>query len=1141
MDMMRRLVTGAAVTLLAFIGAPAAGAGAAAANGAPAPATATAGGTVRVATVPPLAGVHLAVGGYDVTTGAGGFANVRVANLAAVAGNVRLADDVANGAFVGIDTIVRTGSSPGGISVEVGLNVTVGVRLRLVAGASGVTPSSVRRIRLHSSNGRVLAVDPRVTSVVWLLAQRTTLQHGALTPRVITWSVDAVSATPGTTLAVPRAAFDPNRARRWTLALGPRSGPVHIATVPAIAGVHLTVAGVPVTTGPGGRATVTVPDLDGIAHAVHVAGRAAGGATVAVTKVLPGPSPRGSRSITVGLDVTVPVRLSVAAGTSGIAPGTVRLARLHSSEGSTRSVDPTASGAVPLLAVRTSLQHGRLIARTVTWTVDSISAAPGVAVTTARTPFAPSRSRAWVLVLHPVAGSVRIQTVPPTAGVHLSIEGVTVTTGADGAGTLAVANLNGVARRLRLDEAAASGDIVAIRRVGTLGVDRARDRALTVALTVSRPVTLTFADPHGQPVPASRIDSVTIRGDGSQVVLRGAALTAPVDLVSGIPSLVHGKWQVRPVIYSVSDVHLAGSNAVFAGRQRFAPSTAGAWHISLELFTATIRVTDALFGTSTAATVRLTSQNGQSAEIGVPRSGVSLPSTVRGMYTVTVGGAVIGRTNRILVSGDTSADLRILTLGDIAVVIGVVMVLAIALLILGAWIGRRGDGGRRVAPLPESAAAHSRWVRRPGLHHAGAITVLLLMGSSVIASSLVSAPVAHATPSSASPAYVYFYQWYTEASWNRAKEDTPLVGTYSSADPSVLSTQIAQIKAAGIDGILTSWKNSAQLNSNLQMLVSQAASAHMNVGVVYEALDFARQPLPIATVRSDMLYLVDRWGPELRLPDIDEPVIIWTGTNAYTPAEVRSVHDALAGRAVLLAASKSVADYEAIAADVDGEAYYWSSSNPASPSTAAKLAAMGAAVRAHGGIWIAPAAAGFDGRTLGHTRVIARNDGQSLVQSLKDAYASDPTAVGVISWNEWSENTYIEPGRRYGSTELDALTNYLRSVHAGAPSAGQPAPSAGQPGSAGQGSAGQGQSLSGTAPTSSAGPSTAGSSSAATEAAGGTVTRSAAAGNAEGTHRGSHRWQWALGAIVAVLALGALLSRALVRRHALRHRESHVP
>jgi hypothetical protein len=386
---------------------------------------------------------------------------------------------------------------------------------------------------------------------------------------------------------------------------------------------------------------------------------------------------------------------------------------------------------------------------------------------------------------------------------------------------------------------------------------------------------------------------------------------------------------------------------------------------------------------------------------------------------------------------------------------------------------------------------------------------------------------------------VYFYQWYTDSSWRRAKEDTPLIGPYSSADPTVLHTQIAQIKAAGIDGILTSWKNNDQLNNNLQMLVDQATPAHLDLGVVYEALDFTRHPLPIDTVRADMLYLLDRWGANLRSPYFGAPVIIWTGTNEYTPEQVRSVHDALAGRALLLAASKNVDDYNAVADDVDGEAYYWSSSDPSSPKTAEKLADMGAAVRAHGGVWIAPAAAGFDGRTLGHTRVIARNNGQSLVQSLKIAYASDPTAVGVISWNEWSENTYIEPGLRYGSTELDALTNYLRDIRAGTTSS---RPSRGAQQTADDGTSGTTASPeTAGAPSSPSGqgsaPPAAGDPAASAQAAGAPPAGSQAAAS-EAADRPGFRWQWADVAVVVALALAGIVMTVVARRHSRRHAHS---
>jgi len=278
------------------------------------------------------------------------------------------------------------------------------------------------------------------------------------------------------------------------------------------------------------------------------------------------------------------------------------------------------------------------------------------------------------------------------------------------------------------------------------------------------------------------------------------------------------------------------------------------------------------------------------------------------------------------------------------------------------------------------------------------------------------------------PVFAYFYQWFERSSWLRAKVDHPLAGNYSSDDPHVLRDQIQQARAAGVDGFLTSWKDTPALDRRLRLLLAVAASEHFEVGVVYEALDFYRKPLPVATVRADMLHLTAEWGAQLRTRSFGRPVIVWTGTDQYSTADVRSVHEALGRRAYLLAASKTVDGYERIAADVDGEAYYWSSANPRSPTTPTKLDQLSAAVHRHGGIWIAPAAAGFDGRTLGHSRVVARDGGSTFRLSLDHAYASTPDAVGVISWNEWSENTYIEPGRRYGTQELSVLRDYLRSV-----------------------------------------------------------------------------------------------------------------
>ena len=275
------------------------------------------------------------------------------------------------------------------------------------------------------------------------------------------------------------------------------------------------------------------------------------------------------------------------------------------------------------------------------------------------------------------------------------------------------------------------------------------------------------------------------------------------------------------------------------------------------------------------------------------------------------------------------------------------------------------------------------------------------------------------------PVYAYFYQWFTDSSWQRAKQDYPLVGRYSSNSSAILRTQVHEARDAGINGFLTSWKDTPELDRRLERLIRVATEWHFDVGVVYEALDFDRNPLPITTVERDLRTLVDRWGGSLRSRYFGRPLIIWTGTNDYSRSDIAKVRDVLDGRAILLAASKNADDYTHIADLVDGDAYYWSSADPTSSITATKLNEMGAVVHAHHGIWLAPATPGFDGRTLGHTRVIPRLGGVTLRRSLAEAYQSKPDAVGVISWNEWSENTYIEPGRRYGTQELDALRDFL--------------------------------------------------------------------------------------------------------------------
>ncbi|HET6173103.1 MAG TPA: endo-1,3-alpha-glucanase family glycosylhydrolase [Gaiellales bacterium] len=296
------------------------------------------------------------------------------------------------------------------------------------------------------------------------------------------------------------------------------------------------------------------------------------------------------------------------------------------------------------------------------------------------------------------------------------------------------------------------------------------------------------------------------------------------------------------------------------------------------------------------------------------------------------------------------------------------------------------------------------------------------------------APAADNAAGSPTPLFAYYYIWFTPSSWSRGKIDTPLLGRYSSDDSQVMRQHVRWAKSAGITGFLVSWKSTPALDDRLARLIQVADAEHFRLGIVYEGLDFHRRPLPIATVRHDLERFARTFARNPAFAIFDHPVVIWSGTWRYTNSEIRSVTQALHGRVLVLASAKNVDDYERVAPLVDGDAYYWSSVNPGRyKGYPNKLRALSAAVHARNGLWIAPAAPGFDSRLIGGTSIVPRNNGSTLLRELNAATSSSPDAIGVISWNEFSENTFVEPSRAYGSTALKVIADVR---HARAPEVG---------------------------------------------------------------------------------------------------------
>jgi hypothetical protein len=179
-------------------------------------------------------------------------------------------------------------------------------------------------------------------------------------------------------------------------------------------------------------------------------------------------------------------------------------------------------------------------------------------------------------------------------------------------------------------------------------------------------------------------------------------------------------------------------------------------------------------------------------------------------------------------------------------------------------------------------------------------------------------------------------------------------------------------------------------------------------------------------VDSDLDYFINHYSDHRVFELFEKPMLIWSGTWEFSMEEIASVVQNKRDQILILASEKNVEGYQRLSGIVDGDAYYWSSVNPYThQGYLEKLIAMSEVVHEDEGLWVAPAAPGFDARRVGGTRAIERKNGDTLKKELNVALQSSPDAIGLISWNEFSENSHIEPSQDHGYKYLELVTDML--------------------------------------------------------------------------------------------------------------------
>ena len=158
-----------------------------------------------------------------------------------------------------------------------------------------------------------------------------------------------------------------------------------------------------------------------------------------------------------------------------------------------------------------------------------------------------------------------------------------------------------------------------------------------------------------------------------------------------------------------------------------------------------------------------------------------------------------------------------------------------------------------------------------------------------------------------------------------------------------------------------------------------------------------------------------------------KPTVIWQGSRKYSAARLQ--HESATFRSKLRLLGDESSWSSSRAPYLDGDAYYWSSQDPwANPQSFGQLATLANAVRASvknldgsRKVWVAPFAPGFDKQLAGGSACVPRRGGQTIRALFSGNATTHPDDFGLISWNEITEGSYVDPMTRYGSQDLNAL------------------------------------------------------------------------------------------------------------------------
>jgi len=275
--------------------------------------------------------------------------------------------------------------------------------------------------------------------------------------------------------------------------------------------------------------------------------------------------------------------------------------------------------------------------------------------------------------------------------------------------------------------------------------------------------------------------------------------------------------------------------------------------------------------------------------------------------------------------------------------------------------------------------------------------------------------------------YAYYYDWWESSGWanvdGQTVKDYPELGRYNcSQDVEVIRQHIRWAKEAGLKGFITTyWEG---ILSAVDVLVQVAEEENFKLGIITEFLGKT-----LAEKDRQLTLFFNRYGNRAPFKTWNNKTLVvnWASWE-QTAAEWAPIVSKYTDKAVMLCCENSWdvgTGYIAKMAYFDGNAPYSPTMVPRYPE---RFRLMAENCRNMGKIFLCPIGPGMETETVN----IPRENGDFYKRSNATARSFNPSAIGIISWNEFYENTHIEPSEKYGDFYLRLTKSFTQRANLGA-------------------------------------------------------------------------------------------------------------